>query len=315
MRKLVAFLCITMILLSISTTVFAGSIPEDLLHSDDAQIFFAEVISYDPNKKNPDIEVMPTKVIKGDVKTAKRQVYQNPNPVGLFRVTVGKVYLFTYFDKNNPTDIFDVTSYDTSKLKLKNTTGEMWERFEKYLNEGRYLDAEHERIDRKNNELVVVGGKTLTLTEFIGADKNGDDDVSIYYSSGLDTKVMQIDRAKFFEVADTIVCNEIVKTDNANVDGFFAVADDDCAVYISYDGKVSKNNPMHSFVAQAEYKFNSHDLAKFERLMEEKSLSDAFVDWVIWHPTEVKTIGILLFVVVVGVIVVIIRHKSKRKGE
>ena len=34
-------------------------------------------------------------------------------------VKEGNVYLFTYFDENNPTDIFEVTSYDTSTLKLK----------------------------------------------------------------------------------------------------------------------------------------------------------------------------------------------------
>ena len=78
------------------------------------------------------------------------------------------MYLFTYFDENNPTDIFEVTSYDTSTLKLKNVEGDMWKRFEQYLNEGRYLSAEHERIDRLNNELVVENGETITLSELLG---------------------------------------------------------------------------------------------------------------------------------------------------
>ena len=43
MKKIISFICMTMILLSMSMTAFAGSIPEDLLHEDFAQIFFAEV--------------------------------------------------------------------------------------------------------------------------------------------------------------------------------------------------------------------------------------------------------------------------------
>ena len=52
MKKIISFICMTMILLSMSMTALAGSIPEDLLHSDDAQIFFAEVVYYHPDKEN-----------------------------------------------------------------------------------------------------------------------------------------------------------------------------------------------------------------------------------------------------------------------
>ena len=52
MKKiLIAILSIIMILIS-SLTVFAGDIPESLLHSEDAEIFFGEVIAYHPYKKN-----------------------------------------------------------------------------------------------------------------------------------------------------------------------------------------------------------------------------------------------------------------------
>ena len=68
MKKLISLISIVILLLSLSVTVFAGSIPEDLLHYDDAQIFFAEVMD---NYKSPDgvpcVEVKPLKVVKGDV--------------------------------------------------------------------------------------------------------------------------------------------------------------------------------------------------------------------------------------------------------
>ena len=170
MKKVISILLLVAIMLSMSITAFAGSIPEDLLHSDDAQIFFAEVVYYHPDKENPDIELSPVKVVKGDVKTGVKLTCYNPNTVGDFKVKEGNVYLFTYFDENNPTDIFEVTSYDTSTLKLKNVEGDMWKRFEKYLNEGRYLDAEQERLDNQNEGLPVEG-ENISLVELIGVPK------------------------------------------------------------------------------------------------------------------------------------------------
>ena len=120
MKKIVGLIAIITIMLSMTLTAFAGSIPEDLLHSDEALIFFAEVVCYHPNKENPDIEFSPVKKIKGDVKLGTKQIAYNFNTIGDFDIKVGNVYLFTYFDENNPTDIFEVTSYDTSTLKLKN---------------------------------------------------------------------------------------------------------------------------------------------------------------------------------------------------
>ena len=85
---------------------------------------------------------------KGDIKTGTKQTYSNANAIGDIDIKPGNVYLITYFDENNPTDIFEVTSYDTKTLKLKNVEGDMWMRFQKYLNNGDYEEAEQERRDR-----------------------------------------------------------------------------------------------------------------------------------------------------------------------
>ena len=219
MKKVISILSLVAIILSMSITAFAGSIPEDLLHEDYAQIFFAKVIdTYKTKEGIPCIEVMPVKAVKGDVSIGgeKAIVYNNPNTVGDFKVKEGNVYLFTYFDENNPTDIFEVTSYDTSTLKLKNVEGDMWMRFEQYLNEGRYLSAEHERIDRLNNELVVENGETITLSELLGGYDDSESDVAFYYPDGIDTKVNQVERKKFFKIAEDIVCTEIKPTEHHN---------------------------------------------------------------------------------------------------
>ena len=311
MKKVISILSLVAIMLSMSITALAGSIPEDLL-MDQSQIFFAEVVYYHPNKEKPDIEFSPVKKIKGDVKLGTKQIAYNFNTIGDFDIKEGNVYLFTYFDENNPTDIFEVTSYDTSTLKLKNVEGDMWKRFEQYLNEGRYLAAEHERIDRLNNELLVEDGKTLTLSEILGTDKSVVGDVSIHYTEGLDSKAVQIDRADFFKVADTIICKEIEKTDHINIDGLYIVADINNAVYISDDGKISHNNPMMSYVAQAEYMLNSEDLAKLKQYTIPESeqiklppLESPYARYIVY--------GVLLGVVILGGIVAIVGYLIKKK--
>ena len=145
MKRLIALfavlICMAMIL---PLTAFAGDIPESLLYEEGAQIFFGEVLSYHPNKENPDIEVWIAAKIKGNVNEGSKQVYTHPDPVGDFKVREGKVYLFTYYEGDNYIDFFEVTTYDTSTLKVRHVEGPMWDRFEQYLNEGKYGEAKIE---------------------------------------------------------------------------------------------------------------------------------------------------------------------------
>ena len=164
MKKiLIAMLSSIMNLIS-SLTVFAGDIPESLLHSEDAEIFFGEVIAYHPNKENPTITVSPVAMIKGDkAKEGTQQHYYNPNTVGDFKIRLDNIYLFTYFDEANPTDIFDVTTFDTKTLKLKNVEGDMWKRFEKYLNDGEYGEARIEGRENRSGLLPGIAVATAVL--------------------------------------------------------------------------------------------------------------------------------------------------------
>ena len=90
MKKCMVFV-VTMALLMAMTSllVFAGDVPESLLYSDDAQIFFGEVTAYRPNAKNPTVTVSPLAVIKGDVEENTERIYHKPNPIGDFLVLEG----------------------------------------------------------------------------------------------------------------------------------------------------------------------------------------------------------------------------------
>ena len=114
MKKIFSTLVVIISLL-LTVNVFAGDIPESLL-SDQAQLFFGEVVDYHPDKENPSIGVSPVKVIKGDIVEGSYRVYNSPWPMGNFTVVPGEIYLFTYYDDVNTTDIFEVTTYDTKTL-------------------------------------------------------------------------------------------------------------------------------------------------------------------------------------------------------
>ena len=266
MKKVISILSLVAIMLSMSITALAGSIPEDLLHSDDAQIFFAEVVYYHPDKENPDIELSPVKVIKGDVKTGVKLTYYNPNTIGNFKVKEGNVYLFTYFDENNPTDIFEVTSYDTSTLKLKNVEGDMWKRFEQYLNEGRYLEAEQERLD-KQNEGLPVEGDPITLKELLGVAKEDAEKINIHYAG----EVHEIDIDKFYKAIDGITLTDIENMPLERKDGdqfvipsgmFITINGFDGYAFITDDCKVDKYGLHYSRLPEAAYTIKFVDKAK-----------------------------------------------------
>ena len=162
MKKMIAILTFIFVIISSSAIALAGDIPENLLHSEDAQLFFGEVLAYHPNKEEPSITVSPVVAIKGNVKEGTQQIYNNPNPMGGFNVQEGKVDLFTYYENAEYIDIFEVTTYDTRTLKLKNIEGSMWKRFENYINEGKYGETKVEgmlpyTVDIIRGTIGVVG--------------------------------------------------------------------------------------------------------------------------------------------------------------
>lgn len=314
MKKIISLFGIIIMLISLSTTALAGSIPEDLLHSDDAQIFFAEVVYYHPDKENPDIELSPVKVVKGDVKTGVKLTYYNPNTIGDFKVVEGNVYLFTYFDENNPTDIFDVTSYDTSTLKLKNVEGDMWERFEQYLNEGKYLEAEQERLD-KQNEGLPIEGENISLVELIGVPKEKAEEVKIHYQRA----VYDVDVDKFYKAIDDIVLTDIVDVSLEKKNGdtvalpygmYITVNGFDGYVFITDDCKVDKYGLHHSDIPNGEYTMKFIDRAKITALFDANPyelppLESPYARYIVY--------GILLGVVIVGGFGVIVGYLIKTK--
>ena len=151
MKKIGWLVLIVAVLLGCSLSVSAGSVPEDILHYDGAQLFFAEVVDCRTVEGNTQVELIPVKVVKGEVPLDTVLTYEEAIGVGDFAIQKGMAYLFAYYDENNPTYVFRTTGYDPSTLSLvmpEEMRDNMWGRLEKYLNNGSYTAAEAERRQR-----------------------------------------------------------------------------------------------------------------------------------------------------------------------
>ena len=316
MKKIICFISMIAIMLSMTMTAFAGSIPEDLLQ-DESQIFFAEVVYTHLDKEKPDIEFSPVKKIKGDVKLGSKQIAYNFNTVGDFKLKEGNVYLFTYFDENNPTDIFEVTSYDTSTLKLKNVTGDMWERFEKYLNEGRYEEAEHARLD-KQNENLPVEGEPVYLTDLLGIAKEDAEKVNIHYNG----EAYEIDVDKFYKAIDDIMLTDIkdVGLEKEQKDGVFQIPNAmyitvngfDGYAYITDDCKVDHYAMHHSDMPVGAYTIKFVDRAKIMALFSDDAFKLPPLEGPIAKDIFYGVLIGVLFGAVAGVIIYFVNKKNKK---
>lgn len=147
-------------------TSLAGSIPEDLLHDEECQVYFGEVKSVD----GEGITIIQVQNIKGSFTADSEIAY--PDYIFTEAPEPGKVYLCGYFDENNPLNIWEVDCCDTSSLKISNTDA-MSKRMQEYLNEGLFEEAEAERLANLEARAAKIKKREIAEKEAAAeADKN-----------------------------------------------------------------------------------------------------------------------------------------------
>ena len=318
MKRILSISVLIIMLFTMNFTVFDGDVPEGLLSNDEAQVFFGEVLHYTEHT----VEVCPRIKIKGDVSTGTKQHYDKPYPVGNFKVKPGNIYLFTYFDENNETNIFEVTSYDTATLKIKNTDFDIWKRFESYLNDGEYEKAEQERID-KINAAFTEEGDEISLTALLGVKKDKCDNVKIVLNEV--TEEFEIDKEKFFEIADNIYLTDIKNVLAQASSSFHIIAYegektytvnmwDKCLVGGARTGMYSAPTGDYTIKALDDEKlvslFPKEAKAKLPPL---NNPSANLFYWMFDNPTEARVIGILIIALLIGGVGFFVGYKIKKK--
>ncbi len=309
MKRIISILSVVLMLVSFGTTAQAGDVPEGLLSNDDALVFFGEVITYDKNN-SAEIEVSPVKKIKGDVVIGEWVTFNEPSPVGA-KIKEGELYLFAFFDENNPIYIFETSSFNPTELELEDAEGDMWERFEQYLNEGKYEEAEKDRIDRENADLKVVD-KELSLSELLMLKNFPDDNI---YVSIKGTKYM-LDKEKFVALADTLMLTDIENTRVNDMQGFYILVGDDLSSYAFFSGdcKVERHAPFMSRIPYADFTIKTDDLAKIYNLFPIEARATMMIEKSSANHLLICAIGIAVLVFALGFTIGHKRRKCKKEN-
>ncbi len=258
MKKL--FLIFIVIILAFTYTVpaFGWSVPEDLSSENNAKIYFAETVKVFSSENTA--VVRPVKLIKGDVPLNKlylvKNVYEPLIP--------GNVYIFASISENiDMTCVFSPTSYNTDTLSFYDKDGNN-ERLIRYINEGKYKNADNERIDGLNEELSEK--VRYPLTKILNLSENTDEEVSV-------TEDYSIPYSDFYAVCKDI---EVCKIKDHGTYSEYIIADfslPEASFRITSDAKLITGKNSY----YAEYILSSSDRDKLLSLIPEEELSLPFM--------------------------------------
>lgn len=272
MKKLLCVISLAVILLTMSVSVFAGSIPESLLSEDGAEVFIGRVEDVKFEEEIDTVDVIPTVKIKGDVEIGVKETYTRYDSV--LMLEKGKEYLFGYIDENN-FYAYEIKSRDEKSIKLVDSDKyDMTKRLEDYLNEGAFAMAEQERS---------TIGNQISFAEFLYKKPSLSSSDVEKVSLRIQDNVCVIDKDKFFEVAEDImvtnVKNDILYDTKQNPDSTDAYktvlyvelldANDKTVYYgaVSRYGEVDYYGLFMSRLMNKDYEMRPEDLAKLYSLL------------------------------------------------
>lgn len=143
MKKLLLLFISIMFVLSFTMVSYAGDIPEGLLNTDTAEVYFGEIKSIDGER----ITVIQRQNIKGEFLKDSEHTYEtflHRNP------KIGETYLCGFLNTHNPLYIWSVSGLELSNLKIADSQegSGVTQRMEQYLNDGTFTEKEQERLSK-----------------------------------------------------------------------------------------------------------------------------------------------------------------------
>ena len=270
MKKIISLLGIIVIMLSMTLTAFAGDVPEALGYEDDAQIFIGTLKEFEIDNSNgskvQNVQVIPTRKIKGEVPVNELQTYA----LCYFgKVTPEKdtEYLFGWF-RDDSVYVYAIESYDEKDIKLK-ITDEFAERIQDSLENGIYTRLEQER---------ATLGQQISFAEFLYAKPMSGSNVkkvTLRYQDELH----EVDVEEFEKVAKEIMIanakdsalHESGKDDAYKTVLYIELLDENeqsvSFAAVSRFGEVDKYGLMMSRLMEKDYEMKTDDLQKLYSLL------------------------------------------------
>ena len=267
MKKIISLLGIIAIILSMTLTAFAGDVPEALSYEDDAKIFIGTLKDFKLDSDKPkvlDVQVLPTRKIKGDVEINELQTYKMCHFGKL--VQKEKEYLFGWLSDDSVW-AYEIISYNEKEIKIE-TYDEFAKRIQDYLDEGLYTRAEQER---------ATIGQQISLAEFLNAKQISDatvKKVTLRYQDELH----EVDVDEFEKLSKEIMIanakNSILyeegKDDAYKTVLYIELLDEDeqlvSMAAVSRFGEVDRYGLMMSRLMEKDYEMKTEDLQKLYSL-------------------------------------------------
>ncbi len=197
MKKLLCSLFGVMaISILMSTSVFAGDVPEALGYEDDAQIFIGTLKDFDIDNSNSSkvlsAQVIPTLKIKGDVPVNQLKTYELCY-FGRVTPEIETEYLFGWL-ADNSVWVYAIDSYNENEIKLK-ITDDFAERIQDSLDDGLYVRLEQERS---------TIGKEIGFLEYLYKKPSFSSSVVEKVTFRYQDNLYEVDKDEFFKIAEKI---------------------------------------------------------------------------------------------------------------
>ncbi|MBR3767324.1 MAG: hypothetical protein IKL10_03675 [Clostridia bacterium] len=292
MKKLFSIIISLILLLLLSTSAFAWSVPGDLYSDDNVTIYFAEVINMYPSFNK--VSVIPTKIIKGDVPLGQLKIADTSHQI----LIPGNTYIFASFNDDVNNYVFFPDSYDTDTLKLSDKT-DIDNDIEIPINSGKYKESDNKRIDKINQELKTVG-QPVTLSEALGLQKNAENTVKIenYYDIPYD---------EFYSVCSTITAYPVDSRSTKSQLRQMTIYTEDITFGITSDAKIL----MNSHTTYADYTVSAKDRDKLLSLLPEEELELPFI----YKGTVLLIIKIISLLAFIAIIFSLLKLRRKKHNK
>lgn len=314
MKKIAGLFVMVAVLLCTSVSVFAGDVPEGLLHEDTAKVFLGTVARYTtreipsaPYTEIDSLEVIPTEKIKGDIEIGVKQTYAKCH--SLLELKSDTEYLFGWFDDDN-FYIYEIASREGDQFKLVDSEKhDMTKRLEDDLNDGSFKRAEQERtaLEKYKNATVMADLWIFTREET--------EKIEVVYATEGDAAGCVVDKDQFFDLTEKIKLypvNRIDKIDRGN--GVFITAYDKDgrkhSVWLDQKARLGSTEYESSSAVTTQYDISDADYGKLHDFMPPEAAAHI--------PLEKKGVRVLYGVGIglafAGFILLIICFAKRKRG-
>jgi hypothetical protein len=157
------------LLLSFCKSVFAGDIPEGIMEGNQKALFIGEIKAIHSETHI----IKPSTIMMGNIEQSEIEIKQFDSYYGTNdKPKTGDFVVAVLLDDQTIDDmwVFKSTSDDYKMLKLISEQYPMVVRYEKYINEGKYFEAQ-EKLERDNktyiNSTSVNETESVEIVEFV----------------------------------------------------------------------------------------------------------------------------------------------------